>query len=195
LFRRTKSDTAVEQVPDAEATGKKGRPTPSRREVEAANKARAKVPRTRKERAAAAKLARAESSSKTRQALRTGAERDLPARDKGPVRRFVRDYVDHRFSLIEILIPLMLVVIVIGWMGNSALATYLNLTLLCVFALIIVDLLRMRFRLRKELRERFPDTNAAGTTYYAIARSLQMRFMRLPKPQVKLGQELPEHYR
>ena len=38
-------------------------------------------------------------------------------------------------------------------------------------------------------------TSPKGTTYYAVMRSLQMKFMRLPKPQVKIGQELPEHYR
>ena len=46
--------------------------------------------------------------------MRTGDERYLPARDKGPVRRFIRDYVDSRFSFIELLIPLMLVVLILG---------------------------------------------------------------------------------
>ena len=53
----------------------------------------------------------------------------------------------------------------------------------------------LRFRLRRELARRFPDEGLKGTTYYAVMRSLQMRFMRLPKPQVKIGQQLPEHYR
>ena len=53
----------------------------------------------------------------------------------------------------------------------------------------------MRRKLRKELARRFPDEDPKGTTYYAVMRSLQMKFMRLPKPQVKIGQELPEHYR
>ena len=35
--------------------------------------------------------------AKQREALANGDERYLPARDKGPVRRFVRDYVDSRF--------------------------------------------------------------------------------------------------
>ncbi len=33
-----------------------------------------------------------------------------------------------------------------------------------------------------------------GTTFYAFMRALQLRFLRLPKPRVKLGQELPERY-
>ena len=44
----------------------------------------------------------------------------------------------------------------------------------------------------KELTRRFPDEDQKGITYYVIMRSLQMKFMRLPKARVKIGQELPE---
>jgi hypothetical protein len=53
----------------------------------------------------------------------------------------------------------------------------------------------LRIRLRKQLRERFPDEPTKGTTFYALTRAMQMKFMRLPKSQVKIGQALPEHYR
>jgi hypothetical protein len=197
LFRRTKSESAPEPVVTDvhDPTQKKGRPTPTRKEAEALNKARNKVPRTRKEQAAARKLARSDSSGKMREAMKTGEERYLPARDKGPVRRFIRDFVDSKFSFIELLIPVMLVVLVLGWSGSRALASIANTTLLAVLLVIVVEVVRMRFRLRKELTRRFPDADLKGTTYYAVARSLQMRFMRLPKAQVKIGQQLPEHYR
>ena len=42
---------------------------------------------------------------------------------------------------------------------------------------------------------RFPDSPTKGLTYYAITRALQMKFMRLPKSKVKIGQTLPEDYR
>jgi hypothetical protein len=201
VFRRTKTDapsTPVEPDPATSEHGdqqKKGRPTPSRKEAEAARKARAKVPRTRKEIAAAQRATRGESSAQVRQAMRSGDDRYLPARDKGPVRRFIRDYVDSRFSFIEMLIPLMLVVLILGWTGNRSVASFANVAMLAVFALIIIDIVRLRFRVRRELRARFPDAALNGTTYYAIARSLQMRFMRLPKAQVKVGQQLPDRYR
>ncbi len=197
MFRRTKTETTTVPADPTDDSGaqKKGRPTPSRKEAEAANKAKAKVPRTRKEMAAAQKATRGQSSAQVRQAMRTGDDRYLPARDKGPVRRFIRDYVDSRFSFIELLIPLMLVVLILGWSGNATVATYANLAMLSVLLLIVVDLFRLRFRLKRELAARFPDTATNGTTYYAIARSMQMRFMRLPKTQVKVGQQLPERYR
>jgi hypothetical protein len=197
LFRRTKPDTAVDAGdPTTDpAAQKKGRPTPTRKEAEAAAKARAKVPRTRKEMAAARKVSRSESSTQMRQAMRTGDTRYLPARDQGPVRHFIRDYVDSHFSLIELLIPLMLVVLILGWTGSSTVTTFANLSMLAVFVLIIIDLVRLRFRLGREMATRFPESSIKGNTYYAVARSLQMRFMRLPKTQVKIGQQLPERYR
>jgi hypothetical protein len=89
----------------------------------------------------------------------------------------------------------MLVVLVLCYTGNTAVTTYANLAMLSVFVLIIVDVVRLRFRIRRELATRFPTASTQGTTYYAVARSLQMRFMRLPKPKVKVGQSLPDSYR
>jgi hypothetical protein len=204
LFRRTRSESAAQssaaQSSAAQSSAStepagKGRPTPTRKEAEALAKARAKVPRTRREMAAAQKASRSESSSNMRQAMRTGDERFLPNRDKGPVKRFLRDYVDSHFSFIEMMIPLMLVVLVLGYTGNTAITTFANLAMLSVFVLIIFDVVRLRFRIRRELAARFPTASTQGTTYYAVTRSLQMRFMRLPKAQVKVGQRLPDNYR
>jgi hypothetical protein len=70
-----------------------------------------------------------------------------------------------------------------------------NLAMLSLLVLIVVDLVRLRFRLRRELSARFPDADLSGTTYYAAMRSMSMRFMRMPKAQVKVGEKLPERYR
>ncbi len=198
MFRRSKSEAQHPEPtaePESSKPGGKGRPTPSRKEAEAAAKARAKVPRTRKEIAAAQRLQRAESSSKMRQAMKTGDERYLPARDRGPVKRFIRDFVDSRFSFVELMIPVLLVTTVMAWSGNPTLASYGNAVLFGMLLLIVVDMLRLRSRLRREVAQRFPDAPTKGLTYYAVMRSLQMKFMRLPKSQVRIGQRLPEHYR
>jgi hypothetical protein len=193
LFRRSKSET-----PAPEATvkpGGKGRPTPSRREAEAAARARAKVPRTRKEVARAQREARTESSKSVRAAMKAGDERYYLARDKGPVRRFIRDFVDSRFSFIELMVPLLIVTMVLGYSGNARLAQIGNTVLMGTILLVALDMVLLRFRLRRQLADRFPDEPTKGTTYYAVTRALQMKFMRLPKAKVKIGQELPEHYR
>jgi hypothetical protein len=196
LFRRSKSEsTPVETGATEMRVGGKGRPTPSRKEAEAAARARAKTPRTRKEQMAAQRAARGESSSKVRQAMKTGDERFLPPRDKGPVRRFIRDFVDSRFSFVELMVPLLIVTMILGYSGNAYLAGVGNTILLGTLLLVVVDIVVMRFRLRRELTRRFPAEPLKGTTYYAVMRALQMKFMRMPKAQVKIGQKLPEHYR
>jgi hypothetical protein len=194
VFRRSKSETTP-LPPESEKAGGKGRPTPTRNEAEAAAKARAKTPRTRKELAAQQRLARSESSTKMRQAMKTGDERFLPARDRGPVKRFLRDYVDSRFSFVELMIPVLLITTVMAWSGSATIASYGNAILLGMLLLIVTDLVRLRFKLKRELAARFPDEPTKGTTYYAVMRSLQMKFMRLPKAQVKIGQALPERYK
>jgi hypothetical protein len=193
LFRRSKSDTPAE--PSSPKAGGKGRPTPSRREAEAAAKARAKVPRSRKEMVRSQRSARTESSQTVRAAMKAGDERYYLARDKGPVRRFVRDFVDSRFSFIELMVPLLIVTMILGYSGNDQLATIGNTVLMGTIMLVVLDMVFLRWRLRRELARRFPDESTKGLTYYAITRALQMKFMRLPKAKVKIGQELPEHYR
>lgn len=195
MFRRTKSESPAPDPAPAPQTGGKGRPTPTRKEAEAAARARAKVPRTRREIAAAQREARTESSQRVRAGMKSGEERYLLPRDKGPVRRFIRDFVDTRFSFIELMIPLLVVTMVMGYSGNESLARMGNALLFGSIMLIILDMFMLRFRLRRQLAARFPDAPLKGTTYYAITRALQMKFMRLPKAKVKIGQELPEHYR
>ena len=203
MFRRTKtaSETPAQSPADrgvddgSETPQKKGRPTPSRREAEAARKARAKVPRTRKEQAAARRLARTESSGKMRQAMKTGDDRYLPARDQGPVRKFIRDYIDSSFWMLELMLPAMVVFLVFGYSGNATLASYANLALPAMLLVVLFEGFRMRGKLRKELTRRFPDDAQKGATMYAVMRALQVRFLRMPKPQVKVGQALPERYR
>jgi alkylation response protein AidB-like acyl-CoA dehydrogenase len=79
-------------------TSGKGHATPSRAEQEAARK-RPLVPDT-KEAKARAKADLAAQRDKARVGMAAGDERYLTARDKGPQRRFARDYVDSRIQTI-----------------------------------------------------------------------------------------------
>jgi hypothetical protein len=194
LFRRTRQEATTPPDEEISSAGK-GRPTPTRKEAEAAAKARAKPPRTRREIAAAQRGTRTESSSRVRQGMRNGEEKYLLPRDKGPVRRFIRDFVDSRFSFIELIIPILVVTMVLGYSGSDTARSIGNSVLFGSVLLVGLDMFMMRFRLRRQLAARFPGESAKGTTYYAVTRAMQMKFMRLPKPKVKIGQELPEHYR
>lgn len=193
LFRRTKTATASPSADpgvETKASGK-GRPTPTRREAEAAARARAKAPTNRKEAVRRQRELRSATSREIRAGMKAGDERFLPPRDKGPVRRFVRDFVDARLCMAEFSVPLLFSSLIASSAGYAETgAGLMNATLLVV----VLDSLLLRFRLRRELRRRFPDESLKGTTFYAYMRSLQLRFLRLPKPQVRLGQPLPERY-
>jgi hypothetical protein len=198
LFRRSKPESSATDSTENDlptAAQKKGRPTPSRREAEAANKARAKVPRTRKEQAAARRVARTETSSKMREAMRTGDDRYLPARDRGPVRRFIRDFVDSQFWVLELMLPILVVLLIFGYSGSSGLAAYSNVAMPLLIILILFESFRLRWRLGRELSRRFPEESQKGATFYAVMRALQVRPFRQPKPQVKMGAQLPDRYR
>jgi hypothetical protein len=191
VFRRKQSEPEPVETPTK--VGGKGRPTPTRKEAEAAAKEKARAPRTRKERAQRQRSVKTESSAKIRAGMKAGDERYLLARDKGPVKRFIRDFVDSRFSIVELLIPLLLVTLVLGYTGVPNLVALSSTMMMAVLAITVVDALILRRRLRKELAVRFPDAPLKGTTYYAVTRSMQMKFMRLPKPQVKVGQDLSQN--
>ena len=190
MFRRTSSEPETPATTDK--VGGKGRPTPTRKEAEAAARARAKVPRSRKEQMAAQRAARGDTSQKMREAMKTGDERYLPKRDRGPVRRFLRDYVDARFSFIELMVPLLIASMILSYAGQ---AQFGNTILFTTIMVILFDIVMLRFRLRRELAARFPGESTKGALLYAVMRSLQMKFLRLPKAQVKIGQKLPETYR
>jgi hypothetical protein len=200
LFRRTKSESTTSVEPaaatqlEAGGSGGKGRPTPSRKEAEAAARAKAKAAQrgvSGGRATGATRSDRAESSRRIREGIKAGDERYLPTRDKGPVRRFVRDYVDHRLCLAELAIPLLFASLLVSASGLARAGSgIMNATLLVV----VVDSVVLWFRIRRELRRRFPDQSTKGLPFYTLTRALQVRVLRMPKPQVRLGQALPERY-
>ncbi|MEU3345692.1 DUF3043 domain-containing protein [Streptomyces sp. NPDC006700] len=166
----------------------KGRPTPKRSEARSQRRSVANTPMTRKDAAKRQREERRVQLERQRQALASGDERYLPARDKGPVRRFARDFVDSRFNIAEFFLPMAVVILVLSMVRVPALQNIALLLWLVVIALIVLDSAVSAFRLKKRLSERYPDQNKRGAVAYALMRSLQMRRLRLPKPQVKRGE-------
>ncbi|QES50474.1 DUF3043 domain-containing protein [Streptomyces venezuelae] len=166
----------------------KGRPTPKRAVAQSQRKAVVASTGNRKEDAKRARERRRVELAKQREALASGDERYLPARDKGPVRRFVRDYVDSRFSVAEMFLPLAVVILVLSMIRVPSIQNIALLLWLGVIALIIVDSIGLFIRLKKAVNQRFPDEPKRGAVAYGLMRTLQMRRLRLPKPQVKRGE-------
>ncbi|ARE76825.1 MULTISPECIES: DUF3043 domain-containing protein [Streptomyces] len=166
----------------------KGRPTPKRAVAQSQRKAVVASTGNRKEDAKRARERRRSEMAKQREALANGDERYLPTRDKGPVRRFVRDYVDSRYSVAEMFLPLAVVILVLSMVRQPAIQSIALMLWLGVIVLIILDSIGLVFRLRKSLNERFPNEPRRGAIAYGLMRTLQMRRLRLPKPQVKRGE-------
>ncbi|MFD3543085.1 DUF3043 domain-containing protein [Streptomyces sp. NPDC058662] len=166
----------------------KGRPTPKRAVAQSQRKAVVASTGNRKEDAKRARERRRVEMAKQREALASGDERYLPARDKGPVRKFVRDFVDSRFSVAEMFLPLAVIILVLSMVRQPAIQNIALMLWLGVIALIIVDSVGLVFRLRKALNTRFADEPRRGAVAYGLMRTLQMRRLRLPKPQVKRGE-------
>jgi hypothetical protein len=195
LFRRHSSEISADDLSVDDKPQGKGRPTPTRKEAEAAARERAKLPRDRKALARMQRQKRIESSRQIREGMKSGDEKNLLPRDQGPVRRFVRDTVDSRLGFSELLAPMLVLIMILGYTAGpngQALSTALWYT---TILLVVGDILLLRFRVRRRVRERFPDASVKGLTVYAVMRALNLRFLRLPKPKVKIGEKLPEHYR
>lgn len=191
MFGRKKDDekpaASVDERPQRE--GAKNRPTPKRRDQEAARK-QPLVQTDRKAAKNADREARRENSRKMREAMVTGDEKHLPPRDKGPVRRFVRDSVDVRYNLGELLLPLMLAVLVLSLFAGTW-ATYVFLGVYVLILIAVLDAFLLWRRTKPKILARFgEDTNLRGLGMYQAMRGFQMRRTRMPKPQVKRGAKL-----
>jgi hypothetical protein len=130
---------------------------------------------------------RLESNAKVREGMRTGDERYLPERDKGPVKRFIRDYIDSRVSIAEFLLPLLLVIMVLQYSGAKQLVAFSNALWTTTLLLVAIDTVWLNFRLKRALRAKFPEEDLRGTTFYSMLRVMQLRWLRMPKPRVKVG--------
>ncbi|HEY8590661.1 MAG TPA: DUF3043 domain-containing protein [Naasia sp.] len=167
----------------------KGRSTPTRREREAARK-RPLVPDDRKEARKQERARMTQARERARVGLANGEERYLPVRDRGPQRKFVRDYVDARFSIGEILIPTMFLVIFITLIPVEAVQVYGMLGLYALILAAILDAVLVGTIVRRKLAAKVGgiDKVERGLRWYTAMRALQLRPLRLPKPQVKRGQ-------
>lgn len=123
---------------------------------------------------------------KARIGMANGDERYLTIRDKGPQKRFVRDFVDARWGAGELLMPV-LVLVILTWFV-PAIADYAFMGFWAVFLVVVVDCVVLGFQVRRRLAAKYGADKVERVRWYAAMRSIQMRFLRLPKPQVKRGQ-------
>lgn len=180
LFSRPKD--VVEQPTEATRA-----PTP-KRSAQVQGQMRPLVPDDRKEAKKAARAKMQVEREKARVGFEQGDARYLPARDKGEVRKYVRDFVDARISVATLMIPAMIVVIMLTFWDDSEVRVFANLALWAFIAVAILDCVVLSLTLRRRVAKKFGPEHTKGNGWYASMRAAQLPFMRLPKPQVKLFQ-------
>ncbi|MEI2641115.1 MAG: DUF3043 domain-containing protein [Candidatus Nanopelagicales bacterium] len=191
MFGLGKKDGAQEPVTPAEpptTPAGKGRPTPTRKEAEQARRQALKGPTDPKARRKLEREQVRQQRVAAREALMSGDERALPARDAGPAKSFVRDYVDGRRTLAEYFIIIAVVVLIVGLFRIPSVQVVVSVIWFAMLVLLVVDMSILLLRMRKQLAEKFPDpADRKGTMFYGAMRSLQIRRLRLPPPKVRPG--------
>jgi hypothetical protein len=163
---------------------KKGRPTPKRREAESARKVSSLAPAHSKEEKARQKAAARAARVAQRAAYLRGDENALPARDRGPVKKFIRNYVDSRRSIGEYFLPIIGIVLVISLVPHPLAAVMGVVLMYTVLFASVIDGIFLGRKIKREITSRFPSEPLKGLGMYGWLRSTQMRRMRAPKPGV-----------
>lgn len=168
----------------------KGRPTPRRREAQKRRTGPvAPPPRTRREAYRRMREQGAGRRSEIREAIRSGDDRFLTPRDRGPERRLVRDIVDSRRNAGVLFLGAAGVYFVGLVIPNVQVKAAITSLWLTVLILLLVDSTLIAVKVRRQVRRRFPDTRQrmGGLIFYGVTRATMFRRWRAPKPAVEVG--------
>ena len=169
---------------------KKGRPTPKRKDAESARKVSSLAPAHSKEEKARQKAATRSARVAQRAAYLRGDENALPLRDRGPVRKFVRSYVDSRRSIGEYFLPIIGIVLLVSLVPHPAAALVGVVMMYTVLFASVIDGILLSRKIKREVIARFPSESFKCLGMYGWLRSTQMRRMRAPKPGVATGEKI-----
>lgn len=199
------AETGLEDTAKSSGTAPKGRPTPKRSEATrkrgpvapapmttAEARKRRKESRTKlsKEERKAEKLTRRADMADRREKMMAGDDAYLLPRDKGPVRRYVRDIVDSRRNVLGLFMPAALALIFVMLSVPSVQVQQLISPAMLVLVLImVIDGFILGRKANRLVDAKFPDNTESGWKlgFYAASRASQLRRMRAPRPQVDRG--------
>lgn len=189
-------EAPAKDKPPAEAG--KGRPTPKRSEAERGRYQSITGSTTSGRRPSGGSAPRGKMSPEDKARARTDRNRRLVAmkhgeewalgpRDRGPIKKLARDYVDSHRRPSEYYMYVLIVLLVALLSRNTKLNTYVSPLVLVLIAVVAVDAYLIRRSLQRLAAERFPSESTRGMTAYAIMRALQIRRFRTPAPRLRPG--------
>ena len=163
---------------------KKGKPTPKRKEAQAKLKVSPLSPTASKEAKKALKAQARVRRLEARAAYMRGEESALPVKDKGPARRFVRNYVDERKSVTEYFLVFIMFILFLTVIPSPAVQLGAIVLMYSAMIWVAIDGFLLSRRVKKLVAEKFPDQPTKGLGLYGWMRSTQLRRLRAPSPQV-----------
>ncbi len=189
-------------------TAPKGRPTPKRSEATrkrgpvapapmttAEARKRRKEMRTKlsREERKAEKVTRRADMAERREKMMAGNDAYLLPRDKGPVRRYVRDIVDSRRNVLGLFMPAALALIfVMLSVPSVAVQRLISPAMLLLVLIMVIDGFILGRKANRLADAKFPENTETGWKlgFYAASRASQLRRMRAPRPQVERGNKV-----
>ncbi|MCQ9352281.1 DUF3043 domain-containing protein [Corynebacterium sp. 153RC1] len=127
-------------------------------------------------------------------AMDRGEEQYLLPRDKGPERAFIRDFVDSRRYLNNMVMPVAMGLLIVMLIGQWAptFASVVSMVAMGLILLFFIEGIILGRRAAAATRQKFPNTQEKGFAmgFYAYGRATQPRRWRTPKPRVNLGDEV-----
>ena len=168
---------------------KKGKPTPKRKEAQAKLKVSSLSPAASKEAKKALKAQARVRRLEARAAYMRGEESALPVKDKGPARRFVRNYVDERKSVTEYFLVFIMFILFLTVIPSPAVQLGAIVLMYSTMIWVAIDGFLLSRRVKKLVAEKFPDQPTKGLGLYGWMRSTQLRRLRAPAPQVGPGKK------
>jgi hypothetical protein len=169
---------------------KKGRPTPKRKEAEKERVLKRLAPAATKEAKKLQKKQMRIARGAQREAYMRGEESALPPRDRGPIRKFVRDYVDARRSIGEFFLPVIVLVLFMTIVPVIQVQLAAIILMYSILGLSFIDGFYLSRKIKREVAKRFPGENLKGVGMYGWLRSTQIRRLRAPLPRVTRGTKL-----
>lgn len=178
--------------PKPQGTPGKGRPTPKRSEAQGRRRSPVTAPANRKEAYRQQRDRDRALRTRQREGMMRGEEKYLPPRDKGPVRKFARDWVDSRRLPGQYFLPAVLVIMLLSMVPfplaiRQVVLTVYALALPVVMVAVLGSSFFVANRVKKAVAAKFPHENLKGVGFYAAMRSSQIRRLRFPKPTVLPG--------
>lgn len=148
-------------------------------------------PKLSKEERRVAKAERRERMAQRRERMLSGDESALLERDRGPVRRYVRNIVDARYNLLGLFMPVALGLMFL-MIAVPQVQYYISPAMLLLMILMGVDGVVLARKVGRLVDTKYPDNTEARWKLgiYAASRASTVRRMRAPRPQVRRGERL-----